>query len=489
MPYDINFQILNYELYHQFIQSILENKNNKYPIQSCNPIGYSSCGFPIEHYVIGSGTKEIVYMGGAHGNEIIGVDFLLQFMKNLALGNGAFQDFPSELFQIHFFPLQNPEGFFTTTYAIHEAMKDHDEKKFCQDYYQKYRHANQMISSLHKILQECSSSISFDILKRNFWNYVGNHELSVDVLKKFLKDFASFKDIEQIDKLWNRYFLPENILFPFDYQKPFSHVTLDCIPNLTPSHSMLRNKLQTMYINYPFPNYTLSNFCANALGVNLNENNEPYFHEFHQLLAKEGNILVAPIYGSYSKSVPSPFGLPSETDTHFTYAIENQAVLDFLEQRKASLYAFINCHSTGGMLYMNPVSNSKENLECDFSFYINNRIATEYLKEIQKSYQKYGVTDFYLGMGYPKKISGFGDVLRRKYPANFLLELSKAGGNPLGPYVFPNYELTMKVNMDASQSLFPTILELEHLYEKTYRKSYNNLGRVHYEEGRRIRKL
>ena len=46
----------------------------------------------------------------------------------------------------------------------------------------------------------------------------------------------------------------------------------------------------------------------------------------------------------------------------------------------------------------------------------------------------------------------------------------------------------MKVNMEASQSLWKTILEVQDLYGKTYRKYYDVLGRVRYEESVRTRK-
>ena len=64
-------------------------------------------------------------MGGAHGNEIISVDFVTQLMQNLALGNN-FDNFDPEIFTIDFIPVQNPEGFAVTTYALDSVMKKYD---------------------------------------------------------------------------------------------------------------------------------------------------------------------------------------------------------------------------------------------------------------------------------------------------------------------------------------------------------------------------
>lgn len=493
MEYDIRYQVLDYDSYHEVLKEILENKDNKYEVQKHHPIGYSACGFPIEHYSIGSGKYQIVYMGGAHGNEIIGVDFILQFMRNLALGNGVFQDFPEQLFQIHFFPLQNPEGFFITTYAIKEVIKGQKKEAFCKNYYLNYRRANVEISSLTKILyhfyQLGNFSFSFDTMKQMFWDECYGQDLDVNGFFFFLSKY--FKNIDRfiVQEFWKKYIGQEKILFPFEFQKSFSSVNVDCIPDLTPMHSSLKTNLRHMFQNSSFSNFMLGNFVATSLGINLNENNEPYFQQLKELIRQGKKISVSPIYGNYPKNIASPFGLPSADMNCFAYACENTAILNFLSQHEEEIYAFMNCHGTGGMLFFNPYYDKDSQRKHDFSFYINNRIATEYLKAIQKSYQKNGIQDFYKGMGYPTCVTGLGDVMRMQYPASFLLELSKAGGNPLGAYVQPNYDLTMIVNMEASMSLLQTILEVQHLYGKTYQKRYNEFGKVAYEEHERIRKI
>lgn len=66
-------QIIDYDLFYSLLENIEKNKDNKFPVIKLNPIGKSVCGFSIEHLQIGKGPFHIVYMAGAHENEIIGV--------------------------------------------------------------------------------------------------------------------------------------------------------------------------------------------------------------------------------------------------------------------------------------------------------------------------------------------------------------------------------------------------------------------------------
>lgn len=99
--FDIKFEILDYKKYNERLYNICNNPRNKFQVVKKPELGKSRCGFPIEHYTIGNGSKHIVYMGGAHGNEIIGVDFVTQLMNNIALGKGIFGDFDPEEFTIY----------------------------------------------------------------------------------------------------------------------------------------------------------------------------------------------------------------------------------------------------------------------------------------------------------------------------------------------------------------------------------------------------
>ena len=110
--YNIRYEILDYNSYYERLASIVNNSQNRFSVTRHEPIGQSKCGFDIEHFSIGTGPMHIVYMGGAHGNEIISVDYVTQLMENIALGNGDYETFDPSIFTLDFIPCQNPEGFF-----------------------------------------------------------------------------------------------------------------------------------------------------------------------------------------------------------------------------------------------------------------------------------------------------------------------------------------------------------------------------------------
>ena len=229
----------------------------------------------------------------------------------------------------------------------------------------------------------------------------------------------------------------------------------------------------------------MSNYFSNASGVNLNYNNEIYHKILLEQVKLEGDVYTTPINGLITKSRLSPIGTTSKNVDVFAYEPENMALLNFLESMKSKCYAFFNCHGTGGLIYLYPYYEIHEHLELeerDFSFYINNRLITEYLNEIKNVYYSYtGSREEYKSMPHPKNVTTLGDILRMNYPANFLLELSKAGGNPIGPYIAPNYEMTMISNMNACEKMLETLLEIRHLYDYKYSIKRTRNGYVKYE--------
>ena len=52
MQYDIDYEILSYPKYIKRLNKILNNPDNVYPVEKLENLGYTSCGFPIEHYKI-----------------------------------------------------------------------------------------------------------------------------------------------------------------------------------------------------------------------------------------------------------------------------------------------------------------------------------------------------------------------------------------------------------------------------------------------------
>ena len=82
----------------------------------------------------------------------------------------------------------------------------------------------------------------------------------------------------------------------------------------------------------------------------------------------------------------------------------------------------------------------------------------QYNKELATCYQQ--ATNYQLLDS--KGTSGYGDYLRRTYPGVLLIELSKMGGNPIGPYGDKNniYQV-FKDNTTALKNLLEYFSKLD----------------------------
>ena len=507
--YKIEYEILDYDKFYLRLKNIQYNLANKNEVTKHEPIGYTKCGFPIEHYSIGHGPMHIVYMGGAHGNEIISVDYVTQLMQNIALGCGEFADFNPEEFTIDFLPCQNPEGFFTTTYALKSIMQDMNEREieeFSKKYYQLYREDDQSVININKILRTFCEEFDLSAIKEDlttlFWQKSINKDITSNYIISFLLIFFHLDETKLskfINNKWQELFKDKKVISHLKkHQEIFNNLTLDCIPLIDEKHHKLKEALSKIYQDNKFPIGTLANFFSNASGVNLNDNNEYYFQELKKKIRVEKDVYANFRDNNLLKNIPGPVGVPNEDmDGEFQYAEENQALLSFLakQDNNNENYAFINCHGTGGVLYVYPVVDDDleeahtNGVTRDFKFYINGRLANDYIKKTDEIYEKITKkpSSGYKTVGFPSRITGVGDVLRKKYIASFLLELSKMGGNPIAPYGDKNvnYYLTMTANMQAAKQLMETIKEVAHLYDTSYFMYYDSLGNVHYEPRKR----
>ena len=461
MNYDVLYEILDYTKLNKRLDEIVNNKENIFKVTIHKPLGYSACGFPINHYSIGNGLKHIIYFAGCHGNEIIGVDFIIKLMHNLALGKGSFKDFPEDTYTIDFIPLLNPEGYYTTTYGILSFIKDlnnQELERFCYNYYNYYKEDDKVINNVNNIIKDICKI--FNLLEdsnniiNKFWYYYHNYEYLTNT--NFINYFKLYNiDIDKlqllIDDLIIKYFPNKAINLSKKHQKIFAKVNLECIPLISECHQKLVNKLSYIYKDGLFPLSTLCNFYANSNGVNLNDNNPYYYDLFKKRVESEKEIYARGRECNILISTSGPIGTPNyDMNTPFKYENENASLLNFLKELKNSnkYFMLFNCHSSGGLIYAIPIFNQeyKDN---------NLKVANLYINKVNEVYQNLLQENItYNIMKEGSKITGIGDLLREEYPYAFLLELSKMGGNPLGPYGdINNYNLTMICNMEALMSI------------------------------------
>lgn len=123
-------KILDYEQ----MLDVLDSLDSKI-IKKERPIGFTYFGYPINHYVYGSGKYHVIITGGTHSAELISNVFVIRFMEKISKGEVVI---PVD-FTLHFIPILNPEGTIIVTKAIRTLISrdisDEDEQSFCLTYY------------------------------------------------------------------------------------------------------------------------------------------------------------------------------------------------------------------------------------------------------------------------------------------------------------------------------------------------------------------
>lgn len=407
----INFELLDYDRYHKRLENIIFNAKN--PVAIHNSIARTKCGFDVEHYSIGNGPHHIVVVGGTHGCEIIGVDFVTRLMEEISLGRGEYKDVDLDYFTFDFFPLHNPEGFIISTSAINQVVSNElnpeEKEKKCKEFYLAFRQ----------------------------------------------DDINSVKNEHQGE--------------PKLHHQMFKNVTWECIPQ---KYEKLRENVRVMYESYNFPAGSIVDWRSNGSGVELNANT-PDSQRFIDVM--QGKLDYGKLrYNTIARNFPGPIGVPSANPIHFEFEPENEGLFEFIARlyAKGEYYGMFTYHGTAGAIVYKPYNYTESDhlyeklgklKERNYSERINSMIANTYSAET--TYKTSG-----LSMIDNVGLSGCGDLLRSVFPGVILVELSKMGGNPISPYgdIFGNYRNVIKDNLRAFSSSLKTIQSMEKLMYASY---------------------
>lgn len=449
----------NYKEYKKEIDKIVNNPTlKKYGIKKYT-LGKTNYLYDIDYITIGKGDKDIFLVGGTHGNEIITTNFILQLLNNFNLLN----EFDPNIFTLKILPLQNPEGYDISTNTFGNILEEDFNKK-SYEYYLRYRNDNiisRAIKDLRSSLLEVPNDVTSILLKRiqNFittninWLALSQNNVfpNINILNKYImdiKDTSSIKVLcgeiimalrnieDKLDKnnlqdMMYFFFLrnleelfidilvrnKNNNRFPKLHQEMFSDNNFSGLNNKN-----LELDISKMMYDYKHPLGSQINFEATGMGINLNANTplNP------GIMAMKNNKI---IYGygakdNVRKYVKGPIGVPCDDYNNFSIAkenllLENLIKTSFKQNRLTSVLLF---HATGGEIYYKPY----QDIMNDHQYYnlleYNQALASIYSKDT--NYRLLNSND----------TSGYGDYLRRTYPGVLLIELSKMGGNPLGPY-------------------------------------------------------
>ena len=450
----ITYDKLNKYLYE------LTNNNYKNKVTKHPAIAFSPCGFPIEHYSIGHGHKHLVVIAGTHGTEIIGIDFVLKLMKAIAQGTGIYKDFAQNEITIDFIPCQNPESFIIVTESLKQYINEQNFQKISYEYYLNYRKDDIIYTKVNEFFKSLTQDKK---VINNFWDEFRQKNISSSDLEQLLNNHQINKNkiINLFDELKKLNIIDDNVIpkEKFHYSM-FPNLNYKNLPEIDNRYIKLKNKIQkimeTNYDNYKFPKQSIIDWRANSNGVDLNKNNPKNFKFKNK--EKENNNF-KPLFGklrfnSLMREVPGPQGTSSVNNQKFSFEPENLGLLKLLlNLKKDDKYAgVLSYHGTGGVIYFRPKNYLEE----------KDLKKAKLLKEIDeintnmaKAYQIY---TGYKEMPYEQNPIGTGDMIRQILPGFLIIELSKMGGNPLGPYGDKdNYQKLINDNIIALNSLIKLI--------------------------------
>lgn len=259
-------------------------------------------GYEIPYYTYGNGNKNIIFVGGTHGSEIISVDFVLNLMDKVSNKKDIFSDIDENEYTFHFIPVQNPEGFIVSTCAIRtlipKNMKEEEVEKICKEYYEKYR---------------------------------------MDDINA--KENPNDKSIKL-------------------HQKMFENADYTCIDE---KHKLLKSSIKEMYKDNDFPRGSLICFRPNGSGVELNRNTR-YSNGIKDI--KEGKTTYGLArYNNIITTKKGPIGIPCYDINNFDYEIENKFLYKLIDNLyvEDKFCGAILFHGTGGEIYYKPIFESYEN--------------------------------------------------------------------------------------------------------------------------------
>lgn len=159
-------------------------------------------------------------------------------------------------------------------------------------------------------------------------------------------------------------------------------------------------------------------------------------------------------------SHPGPINCPFDKEKGFKIEKETLAITNLLNSlyNKGKLFAYLNYHSTGGLIFQRPAIKPEEmNIEKEDILkkqIVNYMLAKTYQdktnrdKGLEKNDKS--INSQYMIYTNKSKATSTNDIFRLKYPQNLLIELSGMGGNPIAPYGNKkNYTNTIKSNLDV----------------------------------------
>lgn len=395
------FQFLSYEDVNRRLDNLINSVDSKVKVKKEYPLGFTAFNLPIEHYSIGNGTKHIVVTGSYHAAEIITTIFVVRLMEELALNPG---DVDFKEYTIDFIPVMNPEGYLITTEMqrlyLEQGKTEEEKIALAKDYWRINR-------------QDAINTVNANKVLRNV-------EASEEQKAEALKVLRSKKG----------------------YQALYDGINKE---EFLRGYPELRASVMDILKKNNYDIGVCAAWSANGHGVDLSQN-APFNSNIEDY--KKGSAYSGAAYSNIRRDVVGPINCPCRDLNNFSFEVENLHMLNFLANLSAKkdqeIVAFLNYHSIMGKIYQRPV---KEQAMIDlyhvdyFKTLISNYVGARTFRE-ENAYDIIEGEDPY---------NYINEYFRLRYGINIQVELSRMGGNPIGPLADPEVleNVTIKPNIRA----------------------------------------
>lgn len=269
----------------------------------------------------------------------------------------------------------------------------------------------------------------------------------------------------------------------------FEGIDYTCIPE---KYALIRNSVKNIFEKYSdLPKWCLHIWNANGNGIDIQANSK-YNPQISRILQDETVYMNSLRHNNINISHPGPINCPFDKEKGFKDENETVAISNLLEKlnKEGKLFAYLNYHSTGGLIFQRPAIIPKNfNISQDEILkkeVINYMFAKLYS---DKTYKNIGIDEEgkdkkenskYIIKTQNTTATSSNDLFRIMYPQDLLIELSGMGGNPLGPYgdIKGNYTNAIKSNLDAVKYTLELATMVQIIAENSYKtiKKLNNNG-------------
>ena len=272
----------------------------------------------------------------------------------------------------------------------------------------------------------------------------------------------------------------------------FRNIDYTCIPN---KYENIKNSLKEIFEKYPdLPKNCLHIWSANANGIDVQANSS-YNPKISRILNDEDIYMETKRHNNLNISHPGPINCPFDKEKGFKVEKETMAIANLLDslQNSGKLFAYLNYHSTGGLIFQRPAT-IPERMNISKETIVKKQIVNYMLAKTyqDKTYKNAGFDENgndrrenskYNIYTRESSATSSNDIFRLKYSQNLLIELSAMGGNPIAPYgdIKGNYTNVINSNLDAVKYTLDVARIAQMISEATYQVIKKYEPNVNYE--------